>query len=73
VELDPSFDSLALKDEEAADVLDQLARLQRAQIARVVATPPDDWGLSDDDRAALAEYAQTRRMTLLKHFGREAR
>jgi hypothetical protein len=73
VELDPFFDSLALKQEDATDTLDRLARLQRAEIARVVATPPDDWGLSDDDRVALAEYAEARRMKILEHFGLEAR
>ncbi|HZD68423.1 MAG TPA: HipA family kinase [Actinomycetes bacterium] len=73
LQLDPFFDSLALKQEEAADALDRLARLQPADIARVIATPPDEWGVSADDRVALAEYAEARRRKILENFGLEAR
>lgn len=73
LEFDPFFDSLVLKQEEAEVALDRLAILSADDVARVVATPPDDWGVSPDDRVALAEYAEGRRLKILEHFGLEAR
>jgi len=72
VEFDPFFDSLTLKDDEAADTLDHLVGLQRVDMARVIATPPDEWGISEEDRVALAEYVDARRRKILEHFRREA-
>jgi len=72
VTLDPYFDSLALKEEDQAATLDRLESVERTEIARVTATPPDEWGVLLGERVAFAEYVARRRIRLLEHFGRGA-
>jgi hypothetical protein len=70
VTLDPYFDSLGLKDVDHATALDRLEGIERPGIALVAATPPNEWGVSPDERTAFAEYVARRRIRLLEHFGR---
>ena len=51
---------------EAADGIMALSALDDAGIARAVATPPDSWGLSREERISLAAYIGMRRDHLLR-------
>ncbi len=42
-----------------------LDKLDNASIAKAVAAPPDEWGLTADERAKLALYLESRRESLL--------
>lgn len=51
---------------EITTALQSLENINDECIALAVATPPDDWGLTDDDRIAMAGYLETRRDELLQ-------
>jgi hypothetical protein len=73
VQLDPAFDVLGLTGDEHKPALDRLAPVGPEQIADVAATPPAEWGISQDDRVAFAEFVERRRRNLLASFGRSDR
>lgn len=54
-----------LSADELVDACSSLADISEQEIAEVLAVPPDDWGVSLDERVALAEYLHKRRAELL--------
>ena len=69
---DPQFASLNLGDDDYDAVLGRITAVASEEIADVVGTPPDEWGVSMTDRVALAGYIARRRIRLLANFGRAA-
>ena len=61
---DGYFTPLNLTDAELRDGRRRLAAITAEQIATAVAAPPDDWGLTLQDRIVLAEYLLTRKNQL---------
>jgi hypothetical protein len=45
-----------------------LAKVSDDEIARILATPPDEWGVKIDERIGLAKYLATRRDAMLKAY-----
>jgi hypothetical protein len=67
---DPQFASLNLADDDYDATLDRIAAATSEEIADIVGTPPDEWGVPLADRIALAGYIAHRRIKLLADFGR---
>lgn len=65
---DPALDRMFVPqttDDLIADAIDDLAALPDEVIAEAVALPPDEWGIPDDDRVAVAKYLAGRRDRLM--------
>jgi hypothetical protein len=56
--------NVGLQDEDLHEAQDRLADVDDEGVAYAVAVPPDEWGMSEDERVALAQYLATRRDTL---------
>jgi len=56
VPLDPAFAPLDLLPAEYGPALDKLEAVAADAIADVVSTPPEEWGISRDDRMAFAGH-----------------
>ncbi len=68
---DPALDPMlagacAFTAEEIATAADALAPLPDQVVAEVVAAPPDEWGLTSEERVALAIYLAARRDRLVE-------
>lgn len=60
--LDPQITrGCSLKSERIAQSLQTLRNIRDQDICEAVACPPDDWGISQEERIALAEYLIRRR------------
>lgn len=57
---DPILAPLSLGPEHRAAALAKLAGVRPTDIARIVATPSDEWGVPVEDRVTLARYLYTR-------------
>jgi hypothetical protein len=57
---------LKLRPDELAEACAPLRDVRPEQIAEVVALPPDEWGISLNERVALAEFLYERRANLLR-------
>lgn len=51
----------SLSNTELASAVGALGSISDAQIASAVASPPDEWGLTEPERVALASYLRSRR------------
>lgn len=69
-QLDAMFTALSLTEAEYAATLDRLQAVTDEAIAEVAAIPPEWWGVTVPDRAAVAQYVARRRIKLLANFGR---
>lgn len=61
---DPQFDPYVV-DVDRVDALEQLQRVTPADIAAVVASPPDEWGVTMAERVALADFVHRRQRQVL--------
>lgn len=64
-ELDTRFTGAALTPEELSPYYERLATVNDERIARAVARPPDEWGVSMEERVALCEFLSRRRREVL--------
>jgi hypothetical protein len=55
-------------DQELIDACEPLLSITSEHIAEAVATPPDEWGVSTNERVALAKYLNRRRHELIKTY-----
>ena len=65
---DPTLDLMFVPqttDDLIADAINDLEALSDQAIAGAVALPPDEWGIPDDDRVAVAKYLAVRRDRLV--------
>jgi hypothetical protein len=60
--------SFTWNDGHLGPVRDGLARLSDEVIAAAVSRPPDDWAVTDTERAALAAYLAARRVAIIKRL-----
>jgi hypothetical protein len=60
VSLDAQLATLGLDANDRRIAVEKLQAVTETQIAAVVAQPPDDWGVSADERRAVASYLWTR-------------
>lgn len=58
----------SLTDEDLHDACLNLSKINDQEIARILAIPPDDWGVTIDERVALAEYLVGRRDALIARY-----
>ncbi len=58
---DPMMAPLGLTTADRAESIRKLEDVTPADIATVVSRPPDDWGVDDGDRAALARFLLARK------------
>jgi len=65
VALDPYFAACGLPDAALATPKTNLAQITDDDITMVAAGPPDEWGITAEDRAALVEYLVARRDRVL--------
>jgi len=65
VTLDPYFSGCGLPDSAFAGVKTQLAQVTNDDLRMIAAGPPDEWGVTHDDRIAITEYLVARRDRLL--------
>ena len=66
---DPVLAAIDLQPEHRAAALAKLGAVSPTDIARVVARPPDEWGVSEGERVALAEYIAKRQNETIQFFG----
>lgn len=66
VVLDQYFSACGLQVSALADATAALSRITDRDIELVAMGPPDEWGITIDDRTALTEYLVSRRDELLK-------
>lgn len=66
--LDSEFDVCNLKPHETQQALTNLASVSKEDILKAVANPPDEWGITMDERIAMAEYLMRRQQDLLGHI-----
>jgi len=71
-EMDPQFKTLNLDGADYDATLGRIETVGAGEIADVVGAPPDEWGVSQADRVAIAGYIAHRRTKLLANFGRAA-
>jgi len=69
VDADGMFTVLALTAEDRLPALERLVAVTAAEIAEVVAAPPDEWGVGSIDREALASFLWTRRQSVADRLG----
>lgn len=62
------FSGCSLTTEELSEALDSLAAVTVAQIIQAVASPPDEWGLTIEERVQLVHYLIRRQKELPKVF-----
>lgn len=65
---DSQMATLALTDSDRKQALGALAAVTPEDIADVVACPPAEWGITEDDRVALARYLFARRTPVMELF-----
>jgi hypothetical protein len=58
----------SLSDDEINGVCSILVKITDDEIARILAIPPDEWGVKVDERIGLANYLSTRRDAMLKTY-----
>lgn len=63
--LDSVFDICNLQPSEIHQALRNLASVSKEDILKAVASPPDEWGITMDERVAMAEYLVQRQQDLL--------
>ena len=66
---DATLATLNLTPTDRGPALEKLRAVSDADIARVVAAPPSEWGISVDERVALAAYLAGRKDAVLELFG----
>jgi hypothetical protein len=66
--VDPQFGAIGLVEAELRQPASLLRGLQPAEIAGAVALPPDAWGVTLQERVAIADYLERRRMQLGAHL-----
>ena len=66
---DPTLATLNLTPTDRGPALERLRAVRNADLARVVAAPPSEWGISPDERVAVAAYLAGRRDAVLALFG----
>jgi hypothetical protein len=64
--LDPCFADCNLTEAEIRQALSALKEISDESIIRAVARPPDEWGITMNERVALVEYLIQRRQELLQ-------
>ncbi len=62
--LDPQFGTIGLLDAEVRPAADLLRAVRPQHIAAAVAQPPDDWGVTLQERVAIADYLERRQNQL---------
>jgi hypothetical protein len=73
VQRDQVLAALPLAPDDHANAVNRLLDTTEADIAAVVAAPPDDWGVGTADREAIASYLWSRRETVAQLFNVEER
>jgi hypothetical protein len=63
--LDPAFGSCGLVEAEMAQSKQRLREVTELQIASVVASPPDVWGVTMAERVVMADYLHKRQIQLV--------
>jgi hypothetical protein len=63
--LAPCFEECNLNQEEVSGALQALEAVTEGQIIQAVSTPPDQWGLTINERVTLVEFLTRRRQELL--------
>ncbi|MEM6435727.1 MAG: hypothetical protein AAF773_18025 [Cyanobacteria bacterium P01_D01_bin.115] len=62
------FKNCKLTPDELAEAFDALSDISEQQIVTAVASPPDDWGLTIEERITLVRYLINRQSALPKTF-----
>jgi hypothetical protein len=68
---DPLLATLDLTPQDRAATLDRLRAVTEQNLARVVAVPPDDWGVSSEERKAVASYLWHRKDLVIELLSAE--
>jgi hypothetical protein len=68
VAADPNLAPVAATDAERRPFVEKILALRPQDIARIVAQPPDDWGIGEADRQAVASYLYERREPVAQLF-----
>jgi len=72
-EADPKIlTSLSFSDSELQDAAALLEQITSEEIAEAVATVPTEWGITDAERVAVADYFHRAKQGLLEEYGTEA-
>jgi hypothetical protein len=58
----------SFSDEELNGACSVLAKITDEEIGRILAIPPDEWGVKADERIGLAKYLSTRRDAMLNAY-----
>lgn len=66
---DPELATLGLLEGDCRAAVSRLGQVTDQAVAAVVARPPDSWGVSSEERVALAEFILARKDALLNQYG----
>jgi HipA-like protein len=69
---DPVFQVCALTAQELQEAVARLQQISDDDIARAVGVPPDDWGVSMQERIAMANYLWNRKSQLFQNLSAAA-